>query len=391
MRTLTFFLFFAWASTSLLGQLPKLTDQAKICVITCAGDPEVLYYSFGHTAFRVEDPKLGIDVIYNYGTFDFDQPNFYLNFTKGRLRYTLTRRRFENFLPEYAYEKRWVREQVLQLTPEETNQLFQFFEWNYRPENRDYLYDPLFDNCSTMVGKILVDQFGGDIKFGDDHLKELSTFRQLVRSHLHTNSWGAFGIDLAFGAVVDRKATVQEHTFLPYQAMEQIRVAQKNGKPLLAKEAIVLDYEEKTAKPSFFTSPLFVFLLLALLVFWFTYRDLKKGHRNRRLDFWLFLISGLAGTFLFLLWFGTDHVYTKNNGNILWLFPLNLFVAFFVLRKEPPAWVKKYLWSLLMLMVLSLLLWIIKAQLFSPINILIIIPLAIRYVFLLIQPKLQDA
>lgn len=375
-------------TTFLFGQTPQLSDKAQISVMTCAGAPEVLYYSFGHTAFRVQDPEKGIDVVYNYGTFDFDQPNFYLNFTKGRLLYTLTRRRFDTFLYEYDLEKRWVKQQVLNLTPKETNQLFQFFEWNFLPENRDYLYDPLFENCSTVVFTILKDQFGEEIQLSGDYLDKRLTFRELVRGHLATNSWGSFGIDLAFGAVVDRTATVEEHTFLPYQAMYQIRGAKKGGQPLLRKETTVLNHKEKKSSVAFFTSPLFFLLLLFALIAWLTYRDFKNGTRNRRLDFWLLLVSGLVGFFLLFLWFGTNHVYTKNNWNILWLFPLNAVVAFFIVKNKPfKSWVQKYLWMVIALLTLTIFLWIFKVQIFSPLNLLLMGILGMRYAIMLKRQK----
>ena len=384
-------LIFLLTSSFGFSQLPKLSDKAEISVMTCAGDPSVLYYAFGHTAIRVQDPELNIDVVYNYGTFDFNQPNFYLNFTKGRLLYTLSRRRFDTFLIEYEMEERWVRQQVLNLTPEEMNDVFQYLEHNFLPENRDYLYDPLFDNCSTVINRILADNFGEEILYGQPNDETLSeeisgapTFRQLVRSHLKINSWGSFGIDLAFGGVVDRKASLQERMFLPYQALYQIREAKKGEKALLAKEEIVLDFEEKKDTSSFFTSPLFFYILLLIAIAYISYKDWQNNYRRRWLDFTLLFISGLAGIFLLFLWFGTDHVYTKNNWNILWLFPLNFFIAFVVVQKKPIAkWVKKYLWIAVVLMELTIILWVFKVQIFSPLNLVLMAILGIRFWFML--------
>ena len=47
--------------------------------------------------------------------------------------YSLSRRSFDDFLFEYELEKRWVKEQILDLTLEERNQLLAFFEENYLP------------------------------------------------------------------------------------------------------------------------------------------------------------------------------------------------------------------------------------------------------------------
>lgn len=372
----------------LFSQVPQLRDNSKISLLTCAAGDE-LYSAFGHSAFRVQDPALGIDVVYNYGTFDFNQPNFYLNFTKGKMIYSLSRRSFEAFLYEYELEKRWVKEQILDLDLQQRNQLLAFFEENYLPENRDYLYDPLLNNCSSITGDILKNHFGDAIVFDDSHLGKRYTFRQLVRQFLDVNTWSMFGIDLAFGSPVDRKATVQEHMFLPYYAMEQFRNTTLNGKPLVKRERTVLDYNEHIPKGFFPLSPLFWFILLMAFTGIITYFDYKYKARSRWFDFSLLFITGFAGTFLFLLWVAADHTSTPYNFNILWALPVNMIVAFVVVFQDKvPKWAPKYLWSALGLMVIMLLLWIIKVQIFSPVLIPLLLTLAIRYLYMIKYSKL---
>ena len=67
--------------------LQILSEEASISVITLGPDQQELYSAFGHSSFRVYDPTNGWDIIYNYGVFDFDQPNFYLNFANGNPYY----------------------------------------------------------------------------------------------------------------------------------------------------------------------------------------------------------------------------------------------------------------------------------------------------------------
>ncbi len=385
MRYWIFFLvlFFSSGTTLFSQEVPMLTEKSKISLLTCAAGDE-LYYAFGHSAFRVQDSVLGIDVVYNYGTFDFNRPNFYLNFVKGRLIYSLSRRSFDRFLFEYELEKRWVREQILNLSLDEKNRLFAFFETNYLPENRDYLYDPLLNNCSSITGDILKQQFGDAIVFDGSYLEKQFTFRQLVRQHLNINSWAAFGIDVAFGSVVDRKATVQEHMFLPYYAMRQMENTTKNEKPLIERERVVLDYEEHQNNGFFPLSPLFWFTLLFLFTAIVTYFDYKHHGRSRWLDFSLFLVTGLIGLFLLFLWLATDHTSTPYNFNVFWAFPLNAGIAFlFIFQDKLPEWLPKYLWTVLGLMGLMVLLWVFKVQIFSPVLIPLLLILAVRYVFLL--------
>ncbi|NAY90413.1 DUF4105 domain-containing protein [Muricauda sp. JGD-17] len=363
------------------SQAPQLTHKSQVSLLTCSAGDE-LYYAFGHTAIRVQDPELGIDVVYNYGTFDFNRPNFYLNFVKGKLIYSLSRRSFDAFLFEYELEKRWVKEQIFDFTLEEKNRIHAYLENNYLPQNRDYLYDPLWYNCSSITGDILKNLYGDAIVFEGSHLEKRYTFRQLVRQHLNVNSWGAFGIDLAFGSVVDRKATVKEHMFLPYYTMYQMDNTTKNGEPLVKRERTVLDYSEHTNNDFFPLSPLFWFLLLLIFTTIITYLDYRHKTKSKWLDFSLLLLTGLVGTVLFLLWVATDHTSTPYNFNLLWAFPVNL-VAGFVLIFQPklPSWCIKYFWFLLSLFAVLMLLWILKIQIFSPVVIPIMLTLGIRYAF----------
>ncbi|MCK0160242.1 DUF4105 domain-containing protein [Allomuricauda sp. F6463D] len=381
-------LFFFVIGKFLFSQAPQLTEDSTISLITCATGDE-LYSAFGHTAFRVQEPTLGIDIVYNYGTFDFNQPNFYLNFTKGKMIYSLSRKNIEMFLYEYELEKRWVKEQILDLNLSQRNQLLAFFEQNYLPENRDYLYDPLLNNCSSITGDILKNQFGKDIVIDGSYLDKQYTFRQLVRQFMDVNTWAMFGIDLAFGSPVDRKATVQEHMFLPYYTMEQLRHTTLNGKPLVKRERTILDYSEHTKNGYFPLSPLFWFMLLMAFTGIITYFDFKHKARSRWLDFSLLFITGLAGTFLFLLWVAADHTSTPYNYNILWAFPINILAAFtLVFQDKVPKWVPKYLWSALGLIAIMILVWIIGVQIFSPVLIPLLLTLAIRYLYIIKYSKL---
>ncbi|WP_298790750.1 DUF4105 domain-containing protein [uncultured Allomuricauda sp.] len=366
-----------------ISQTPQLSEKSQISFLTCARGDNLLT-AFGHSSFRVQDSTLGIDVVYNYGTYDFNRPNFILNFVKGRLIYSLSRSRFDRFLFAYEMERRWVKEQILNLNLEEKNKLFAFLEHNYLPQNRDYLYDPLLNNCSSIAGDILKQQFGDEIVFDGSYLDKQYTFRELVRQNLKTNSWSSFGIDVAFGSVVDRKATVKEHTFLPYYAMRQLNHTTKNGKPLVQRERTILDYEEFDVNSFFPLSPLFWFTLLFLFTATITYLDYKHGSRSRWLDFSLFFITGFIGVVLALIWFGADHTSTPNNFNLLWAFPFNFAIAFiYIFQSKLPDWFTKYLWIAIGLLLLTLIVWIFNIQSFSPLLILLLLTLALRYVFLL--------
>lgn len=370
-------------SSMLFSQEREVSPLSKISLLT-VGIADELHSKFGHTAIRIKDSATGMDIVFGYGGFDFNDPLFYYKFTTGKLDYSMDGHRYDNFLEGYKIENRWVREQELNLTLEQRNKLFAFLQNNYKEENRYYKYDFLFDNCATKIPEVFKEVLGNDLEFDYDHLQETSTFRQLIHETLQTNSWATFGIDLALGSVIDREATPWEHQFLPLYVKEQFDNLQVNGEPLVTKEELVLNNNPVQGTNNFFLSPLFWLLVFSVVVLVVTYFDFKNEKRSKWLDFMLFFLTGIAGLIICFLWFATDHSSTKINFNMLWAFPLNLIVAFIVLKKKPIAnWVSKYLWLLIGLNVLTILFWVLKIQVFSPLIILILVALEVRYLFLI--------
>ncbi|MGB5500300.1 MAG: DUF4105 domain-containing protein, partial [Maribacter sp.] len=361
---------------------PELSPISKISVLTC-GSGDQLYSTFGHSAFRVQDPAIGIDVVYNYGVFDFNSNNFYGKFAQGKLDYTLARQQFSNFIREYEYDKRWVNEQVLQLSQGERNTLFGFLENNYLPENRAYQYDFFYNNCATKIWDVLAVVFGDKIVFDEDYLKEKFTHRELIHQNMPTNSWSAFGIDLALGAVIDDLATPKEHMFLPFYIMKQLNTSQLDATLLAPNQISIFQPEPIKNKNSFLLTPLFWSLVFMALVFVITYSDYRKNKRSKSLDFGLFLITGIIGVVIFFLWFLTDHTATASNFNILWAFPLNLNLAFLVWRNTPfSKLIKWYMLLLLFLLLMVVILWVLRVQIFSPVIIPFLLALGARYTYL---------
>lgn len=381
MKNITFLLLFLCSGFLLGQQKINISPEAEISVVTCAAGQE-LYSTFGHSAFRLKDPYHGYDVIYNYGSFDFRTPNFYIKFAQGKLPYQLAVNRFKNFVRIYKYEKRWIKEQVLDLTHEQNQQLIDFLQKNAMPEHRDYKYDFFFDNCATKIRDVLQQNLGNDLVFNEDHLTEENTFRDLIYQNISKNTWSSVGIDIALGSVIDRNATAAEHQYLPYYVFDAINNATINGKPLVKKEALVLDIPEQKASSNLVLSPYFIFSIIAIIILLLTYFDYKKQRRSRWLDFVLFLLNGLGGLLIVLLWFATDHTATANNFNFLWLFLPNLLIAFLLLSKEPKKWISTYITVLLALLLLMLLLWILKMQVFAIGIIPLLIAFAVRYLYL---------
>ncbi|MCM4168807.1 hypothetical protein DHD08_14050 [Arenibacter sp. H213] len=376
------FLFFFSISIFCWAQQGHLSPNAQISVLTC-GSGDDLYTTFGHSAFRVQDPVQGLDVVYNYGTFDFDPPMFYVDFAMGDMYYSLSKQDMPYFLYAYELENRWVKEQLLKLGESEKDILYQFLETNHLPQNRDYKYDFFYNNCATKIGDVLKETLGDQLLFHEEHLQEKYTFRELIHQNLTLNSWSSFGIDLALGSVIDKSANAREHMFLPLYVMNQLSNTTLDGADLVSRERTILSSKEKKSEQTFFTTPLFWILALMLFVLAITYLDYKNNVRSRILDFGLFSITGLAGILLLFLWFFTDHTATANNFNVLWVFPLNTIVAFIILKKNiKNSWLPNYLLLLLVMVLLTAILWIFNIQSFSPLIIPLLLMFGIRYFFL---------
>ena len=79
--TLLFILLLTLFSSNSNSQEITLSNTAEVSVLTCGTGLEI-YSLFGHTAIRIKDSSNFVDQVYNYGTFDFSTPNFYLKFVK---------------------------------------------------------------------------------------------------------------------------------------------------------------------------------------------------------------------------------------------------------------------------------------------------------------------
>ena len=218
------FLFLAFFTT-----VPTSAATYKISLLTC--DPgDELYSTFGHSAIRVVALESGQDLVFNYGTFDFNTPFFYIKFIRRTLDYQLSLTTTDNFLREYNYFKRNVREQELNLSPEQSQAIVAFLQNNYRPENRKYRYDFFFDNCATRITDMLESVLGQSLKWNYPTESDEKTFRNLIDEYVYPLPWSDLGIDLALGAVIDREATEAEKAFLPDYLEEGLQLSEMDRK-----------------------------------------------------------------------------------------------------------------------------------------------------------------
>lgn len=334
----------------------KLSHQAQISVITCGPGQEAVYTAFGHSAFRVYDPVLNIDAAFNYGVFDFDQPNFYLNFAKGYNYYKLAIQDYERFEYAYIYYNRFVHEQLLDLTPEQNQKLFDYLQRNALPENRSYLYDYFYDNCATKLPEIILKVFGDSVVFDGSHITTDYTIRNLTDVYLKQQPWGDLGIDICLGLPMDKKMTPYEYMFIPDYVESGFNHATLNGKPLVKQRISKYEPQPEETNLNLF-HPLIAFGLFLLITLFITYRDWKRKKLSKWFDVTIFTVVGLIGLLLLILWVATDHRAAAYNFNLLWAFPLHVIMGPMILKQKYAGFVKKYFLVIGFVLTSTLLFW----------------------------------
>lgn len=382
MKKLHYFLiFFATLFSMAYGQI-QLSAYSEVSILTI-GPGASLNDAFGHSAIRIKDPMYRLDIVYDYGRYDFETEGFYFNFAKGKLNYEIGGANYKPFISFYKNEGREVKSQTLSLSLTEKQALFQKLQQNILPQNKSYAYDFFYNNCATKIKDIIVSVSEKTIEFEQPQDFEQYTFRALIRAQVEQNSWGGFGIDLALGSIIDRVAPVDDHMFLPRYIHRFFEVAKfKNTNEPLVKKQEILNGQQLNVKHSFWSSPLFIFSILSFLILLVTYKNYKNNTRAKWLDISIFSVTGLTGVLLLLLWFATDHTATAYNYNLLWAFAFNLLFIPTLLKKRVKKRFVGYLKFLILMMFLMALHWSTGVQSFNISLIPVWIAILLRYTFL---------
>jgi len=285
----------------------------------------MVFTVYGHTALRVNDPVNHIDLVYNYGIFDFSKPNFIYRFAKGETDYILGVDYFSYFLFAYITRGSEVYEQILNLLPEEKESLWQALEWNRQPENRMYRYSFFFDNCATRPAVMVENNLKGTIRFAP--ATGIPTFRTVINYCTRNHPWQTFGCDLVVGMPSDRVMTQRETFFIPdylKNAFDKAEIIREGQSEPLVKQTNILSEKNPPSTPLFITSPLFCFSVLFIIILALTIYEWRRKKYYRIVDVLLFFCAGIAGCILFFLSFMSVHPSMFPNINLLWLHPLHL-------------------------------------------------------------------
>jgi len=371
------FISFITFNTFAYRELPNIDTLSKssyISLITCDPGNE-LYSVFGHNAIGIVDAEQNLFLVFNYGTFSFNVPFFYLKFASGKLLYNLSFTSYNNFLYEYRRDKRRVVEEKLNLTQYQKQRLFNLLKENYKPENRKYQYDFFFDNCATRIGQMFYKAFGDSLQYNPANNYEIKTFRNLIDEYLVNSYWSKFGIDIALGSVIDEPATEMEITFLPDYMSEFANCCTINGEPLISSSRLLVRESAPLTVTPVIIRPQIIFTVVLVIVILLTF---LYNHKSWIIgDKIIFITYGITGIVILLLWFATDHDATANNYNLLWANPLYLIFALFIGSEH-----KKILkWSTIIILFINIALlicWNIIPQQYNIVFILFVLIAIIR-------------
>lgn len=376
------------------ADIPRLSDDATISLLTLWPGNEI-YLAFGHSALRVQDPEAHLDLIFNYGTFDFSDKLFVPKFVKGYLNYYLA---YYPFAQDFKYDKRtqnrtW-REQVLNLNSDQATALYLFLLDNARPEKRFYRYDFILDNCATRIRDALQKVLGSDVSFDPQNTQvPHKTFRQMINEFVADRPFYRFMFYFALGMASDVEVTSYQSQFLPLYMMKVFSAStvQRNGRtePLVRTETIIYSPAKSVYRGNRWSDPAFYLWPCAALTLLFAVRSvlrllsrhtpIARTITGRVLDFLLFLAVGLAGSLAFYLTVFSVHAAAQTNLTVIWFLPTNLFAAFIVVRRKPmPKPLSLYFAFLALLCAGLLLAWPLWPQPMHPAMIPILLMVASR-------------
>ena len=308
-----------------LAQDSTQNTKLRFSLITCdAGDD--LYTIWGHTAIRVVDSINNTDIVYNYGSFDFNTPNFIAKFMRGDLNYFISADTYSNFLYEYQYFGRNVHEQVLKLTPTEKTKWFVQLQTNMLPSNRFYLYNFITDNCTTRIKD-------GLFKHApiNNYSIGINSFREEVVSAPYKNGlgWVGLGIDLLLGAVSDKSPNLNQEAFLPALLYKKVAL---NPHLILASNDI--KYNTKPIEKGWMPINLMIVFLL-FYIFVANWNTLTTQRIASLIDISLLFVLGIGGALVLYMSQFSLHTACHENYNLIWLHPLYLLVipTYFISKK----------------------------------------------------------
>lgn len=302
-----------------------LRAEGKFSLLTCTPG-EKIYELFGHTAIRYVEGD-SIDLVFNYGMFNFNSPNFIYRFVKGETDYELGIDVYRSF--EYSYRRRGsaVYEQKLNLRPDETIMLLHSLLENYKPENRVYRYNYFYDNCTTRAKDMIEKAISGTVEF--EPVEGRKTYRSIVHQYTAGHPWSELGIDLCIGSQADKPIDTDAMMFAPFYLLDGLKTAgitrdDGSEESLISGTEMIVSPAHVDNGAVSWPHPLlcaWVLFAIALVAGFFLRR------KSWIVDSILFLMAGACGCVLAFLVLFSVHPAVSPNYLLFVFHPLHLFLG----------------------------------------------------------------
>ena len=320
---------------------PQIDGSNLTASLLTFGPGSEVWERFGHNAILIDDAATGESRLYNYGIFDFDQENFFVNFARGKMTYRMAVGDPNDELPLYVEEGRWIVRQELALSPAQRRKLAQFLDWNVQPANKFYRYNYFTANCSTKTRDALDLATDGALKNQMISPSRGFTYRADVMRLMRPDPLLMLGMDAGLGPYADRRLTLWDESFSPTELMRRLRevtIVDPNGGarvPLVAKETRLADARlpEPDETPPVWIWPAFGVGVFSALLILLLGRSTSRASARALLavsGIAIESVLGIGGLVLLGLWFLTDHESAWRNQNLMLLDPLCLLLI--------PAW-----------------------------------------------------
>lgn len=296
------------------------SENTAVSILT-VGTADASHSLYGHTALRIKDAQTGLDVVYNYGMFDFATPNFMLKFVKGDLQYFAAAYPYADFEYNYRVENRSIYEQVLNLSVAEKQTLLTRLNSSLASEDNYYTYKFIDRNCTTKVIDIVNEVLEG-APIQKRNIKEES-YRDVLYPYVDHHFYQKLGINIIFGHRVDNQAT---QIFLPFDLHENLELTSYKNQPLVTTSTTI--FEANRIQPFSFVDSIYSLVLLLLIIVLVNKKWLNTVY---------FLVMGSIGLLFSVIGSYSLHQEVLWNYNELLFNPLLLLLVYFLIARKENA------------------------------------------------------
>ena len=314
-------------TNSLRASLPMVTEHSQISLLTCGTGDEV-FTKFGHTAIRFNDPSQNVDIVFHWGIFSFDTPNFALRFMLGETDYLMGPFYTDIFIDEYKTRGSSITEQILDLTTQQKQQLWSKLWSDFNSPARSYRYQFVGKNCATKAYDEIVAIYSTNIAF--DYQNSHTTYRKIINKYIDINSWFNLGINSIIGSEADRPIGTLKALSFPEYAADAINHCSytdslSNTRPIVVSQRQILPQTNPYPISiwNYIIQLLIPLILIVVQIFYF----FRHHHYVPVLTQITMICFAIIGLIISFLWFISSHPLVGTNYNILIYSPLLLIQA----------------------------------------------------------------